>query len=404
MDLAVGKLLWPDISPPPPVSPPLTEDTSCDVLIIGGGIAGALCAYYLAKLDIDTVIVEKRTIASGSTAANAGHLQFANDKSLTSCIHSFGEKDGVRFYQLCRQALDELESICSVLGIEAEFRRRCNLYAASEPKDVEALKQEFHTLRTYGFSVQYWEAEQIARHYSFHRPGAIFSSGDAEINPYRLTSELISVLKRSGVRVYEHTEVVSHKTGTPPLVFTTRERRTITAARAVVASGYEALQVKRHPNAVMESTYAIATEPLSDFPGWYEQSLIWETARPYLYLRTTPDRRIIAGGLDENTKIPEERDALLPSKSKRLLEEISRMFPALTGLRADYYWSAPYATTHDGLPLIGEREDLPHCYFALGYGGNGTVYSTIAAQIISGIIARGAHPDADLFRLDRPAR
>lgn len=404
MDLAVGKLLWTDLTPPPPAAPPLTEDISCDVLIVGGGIAGALCAYYLTQFQIDTVIVEKRTIGAGSTAANAGHLQFTNDKSLTSCIHSFGEKDGVRFYQLCRHALDELERICSELGLEAEFRRRHNLYAASDEHDVSSLRKEYEALLAYGFPVQYWGAEQIARHYSFQRPGALFSSGDADVNPYKLAIGLVSAIKRRGVRIFEHTEIVSHRAEKHHLIFHTKQRRTIHAAKAIIASGYEAQQVKKNANAVPESTYAIATQRLPGFPGWHKQSLIWETARPYLYLRTTQDGRIIAGGLDERTNIPEERDAMLQQKRNLLLEKVMKMFPELTSLRADYYWSAPFVTTHDGLPLIGEQDGFPHCFFALGYGGNGTVYSTIAAQIIGGLVATGGHPDAHMFRFDRPTR
>ncbi|MCS7462003.1 FAD-binding oxidoreductase [Paenibacillus doosanensis] len=404
MDFSTGKLLWPDTLSPSPRYPALEEDIACDVLIIGGGVAGALCSYYLNKSDVRAVLVDKRTVCSGSSSANTGMLQYANDKSLTSCIHTFGEKDGARFYRLCRQAVGELGRISSELDANPEFRKRSSLYVATEDKDVDALKKEYELLKAYGYPVQYWEPETIARHFSFAKPGAIFSEGDADFNPYRFVVYLIRSLHRQGLRVYEHTEVASHVAERDRVIFRTKNGRTITARHAVIATGYEAQKLKKNHNAVAESTYAIATQRLRAFPGWHEQCLIWETARPFLYIRTTMDNRIVVGGLDDAARSAEQRDSRLPGKRDALLAEAVKLFPALEGLRAEYFWSAAFCSTHDGLPLIGPQEEFPHCYFALGYGGNGTVYCTIAAQIISSLITNGSHPDMHLFRFDRPRR
>ncbi|MBE1441996.1 NAD(P)/FAD-dependent oxidoreductase [Paenibacillus sp. OAS669] len=405
MDLFTGKLLWPDTLPQPPQYPSLEEDITCDVLIIGGGVAGALCGYYLMKQGVNAVLVDKRSIGAGTTAANSGILQCSNDKSLTSCIHSFGEQNGVRFYQLCRDAVNELGRICAELDLDAEYLKRSCLYVASQENDLASLRKEYELLHRYGFSVSYWEEEQISRSFSFHKPGAIYSEGDAVFNPYKLANGLIEILSRKfGLRVYTDTEIRSHVAYENHLVFHTRTRRTITAAKAVIATGYEAQMMKRNPNAMLESTFAVATQRLKAFPGWYEQCLIWETARPYLYIRTTADNRIIIGGMDEATANAQERDAMLLRKKELLLAETIKLFPELGRLQAEYSWSATFGSTHDGLPLIGTQEEFPHCYFALGYGGNGTVYCTIAGQIISSLIASGSHPDAHLFRFDRPSR
>ncbi|MFJ7928580.1 hypothetical protein [Peribacillus sp. NPDC096448] len=59
------------------------------------------------------------------------------------------------------------------------------------------------------------------------------------------------------------------------------------------------------------------------------------------------------------------------------------MFPELENrVCADYYWGAFFGETHDGLLTIGMYPNHPNCYFLLGYGGNGTVYSVILSQII----------------------
>lgn len=92
---------------------------------------------------------------------------------------------------------------------------------------------------------------------------------------------------------------------------------------------------------------------------------------------------------------------MLVNKKEVLLNKLRELFPEYEDAKADYFWSATFGGTHDGFPLIGEQEEFPHCYFPLGYGGNGRVYSTIAAEILSDTIVKGSHPDADLFKFDR---
>lgn len=93
MKLMTGKLFW-NTGVSMPCYPSLENDMICDVLVVGSGEAGAHIAYSLAKIGMRVTLIEKRAIACGSTAANTGLLQFLHDKSLTSLIHTFGEKKG----------------------------------------------------------------------------------------------------------------------------------------------------------------------------------------------------------------------------------------------------------------------------------------------------------------------
>ncbi|MGC5325749.1 NAD(P)/FAD-dependent oxidoreductase [Brevibacillus sp. SYSU BS000544] len=401
-NLKTGQLYSLDTLPSPPEYPQLEEDIRCDVLIIGGGEAGGLCSYYLTQNQVDTVLIERRKIGHGSTSANTGLIQFTNDKSLTSCIHSFGEEKGVRYYKLCEKAVEDLGQIASTLEINPDYKRRDSLYIASSPQDVPSLQQEYHTLKKHGFPVKYMTKEEIEGTFSFSRAGGIYGSGDAELNPFKLANGLVYESAKKGMRVFQETDIVSHIFGKDSITFITKNRKKITAKKAIIATGYETQkQFKRNPNAALASAYAIATQQLEDFPGWHNRCLIWETARPYLFMRTTADNRIIAGGLDEPTYQSGKRDSMLLHKRDILLQKVQELFPQITNLRANYYWSATFGTTHDGLPMVGSQEDYPHCYFALVYGGNGTVYSTIAAEILSDLIIKGRHPDAELFRFER---
>lgn len=168
------------------------------------------------------------------------------------------------------------------------------------------------------------------------------------------------------------------------------------------ATGYEAQEEVNEPNAKVVSSYAIATNPVADLADWGEAMMIWETARPYLYARQTVDNRIIIGGLDEPTKYSEKRDSMMIHKRDELLDKLVDLFPELAGhVEADYYWGASFGETHEGLPTIGMYNDYPNCYFLLGYGGNGTVYSVILSQIIRDLIIKSTNPDVDLYLKER---
>lgn len=403
MNLTTGKLLWPDTMPDPPAYPRLEDDIECECIVIGGGEAGAIISYTLYNRGVDTVVVDKRRIASGTVSASTGLLQWMNDTPLLSMIHSFGEETAVRFYKLCEQAVQQIGLVARQLDFSPDFICRNSLCYASSADDVPKLKQEYEALAKHGFPVQYLEAESIAARYSIRKPGAILSQADAELNPYKYANALIRTAHRQGMRVFQETEVLRHQTGKDHIVFYTNDNRRIKARKAVFATGFETMEIIRHPNTVFTSSYVVATQPLDGFPRWPNRCLIWETARPYVYIRTTADNRIVIGGKDEDTSGPEERKQHLSSKRDQLLQTVQELFPEAGSIQAEYAWSAAYGRTRDGLPMIGAMEQFPHCYFAMVYGGNGTVYSMIAAQMIAGLITEGRHPDADLVRIDRPA-
>jgi glycine/D-amino acid oxidase-like deaminating enzyme len=401
MNLHTSESVWKSTFLHPQSYPSLEEDVECDVVVIGSGESGSLISYKLTEQGVDTILVDKRaSIAEGTSVANTGLLQFTNDKTLTSCMHTFGKEKGLRFYRLCKQAVDALEQISSKLVFSPDFIRRNSLYYASCPEDLPKLQEEYNTLKRYEFPVEYWDSKHISERFSFSKLGAIYASGDAEVNPHKLVHALVQTSRQRGLRVYTNTKVSGY-TMEQGMLRMHAGRYSIRAKYAVYATGYETQEIKRNPNAVFSSSFAVATPPVPHFSGWFERCLLWETARPYLFIRTTADNRIVLGGLDESTAIPEERDRMLPRKKELLLEEARKLFPNIPDLSVEYGWSAAFCSTHDGLPMIGVQEQFSNSFFMLGYGGNGTVYSMIASQVISDWIISGSSSNSDLFRFDR---
>jgi glycine/D-amino acid oxidase-like deaminating enzyme len=128
--------------------------------------------------------------------------------------------------------------------------------------------------------------------------------------------------------------------------------------------------------------------------------MLWNTAQPYLYLRETPDDRIIIGGRDEAFYNPAKRDKLISRKSNLLVRDYHRLFPD-TPFRSEFSWTGTFGTTADGLPFIGAHPRFRNSYFALGFGGNGITFSVIAAAMIRDVLTGKKNRDKKLFSFER---
>jgi glycine/D-amino acid oxidase-like deaminating enzyme len=170
----------------------------------------------------------------------------------------------------------------------------------------------------------------------------------------------------------------------------------VQAKKLVIACGYESLQYLPKKIEKLSSTYVILSEPLPDQDFWYKNSLIWETANPYLYLKVTPDNRILVGGRDSDFQNAVKRDALLKTKAHQLETAFKKLFPHIP-FKTDFQWAGTFSSSKDGLPYIGSIAERPNTYFALGYGGNGITFSLLAAQIISKIMTGKKRPDDGAF-------
>ncbi|MDR9856857.1 FAD-dependent oxidoreductase [Paenibacillus sp. VCA1] len=403
MILNSGNPAWPHTMKPVPEYPALDQDLECSFLIVGGGMSGAMLAYKLAERHSDIILIDKRKIGGGSSAANTGLLQYSNDKTLTSMIRTFGEDIGVAFYKSCERSIRQIREMCAKLPRDLEFVPRSSLYFASSEKDVEMLQEEYETLKTYGFKVDYWDRSSIEKHMPFSKAAALYTRGDAEVNPFRLVHAMVEAAALRGVRVFEHTEAVHFEYGESGVTCYT-DAGNIRANKVIFSTGYETQEIKKDKNAVINVSYAVLTQPLEDLSDWHERCLIWETARPYLYMRTTPDNRIVAGGLDEAPPAPEKREGRLLHQTEVLLNEIRNLFPGYNRLKADYAWASIFGTTHDGMPMIGTHPDYPHCYFIEAYGGNGTVCCMIAADLLADELLGQKRPELGMFSLQRSSK
>jgi glycine/D-amino acid oxidase-like deaminating enzyme len=381
--------------------PALENDVHTDVIIIGGGISGALMGHCLSNAAMDCVIVDSRTIGLGSTCASTSFLQYEADIPLHVLKDKVGLQNAVTAYKLGEEAVIKLGAIDKAIGCN-EYESKNSLYYAAEKKHIALLKKEFTIRKENNFKITYLEERTIPGSYGLLIPTpAILSETAAQLDAYKFTHALHQSSKQKGVRIYDRTNVVKIDHHKYSILVTTANGCTIKAKKLVYANGYEAINYIDKKIVTLHATYAAASEQCtSDIVFWKDETLVWNTADPYLYMRTTKDRRIVIGGRDELFSNASKRDVLIAKKSKLLKKDVEKLLPAIN-YKPEFTWAGTFAITKDGLPFIGAMRHTPNSYFSLGYGGNGITFSLIGAEIITDLIVTGKSKYGSLFSFDR---
>jgi glycine/D-amino acid oxidase-like deaminating enzyme len=379
----------------------LGQPHECDIAVIGAGITGALVADSLVATGGRIVVLDARDVAQGSTAATTALLQYEIDTHLTDLARQLGAPRALRAYLACAASIELLERRFPDLLSLSNYRRCESLYLAANEAAVAPLQAELAARRGAGFSCEWLDAGELVTRHRCRRPGAIRSALGAQLDPVRFTQGLFAGLRRHGVRVFARSRVTGISEAGPRLRLTTRSGHIVEAAHVIVAAGFESLDFLPRRVADIANTYALVTEPLADRRRADSLPLIWESARPYLYMRGTPDGRLVLGGADVPFKDAAARDALLPRQIRRLAASYRGLFGEELPPVA-YAWGGSFASTPDGLPFIGRVPGMhPALLFALCYGGNGITYSVHAGGMLLDAIQGRANPLDDVFGFAR---
>lgn len=384
--------------------PRLEADLRCDVVVIGAGITGALIADELAGHGFDVVVLDQRDVGWGSTAASTALLQYEIDTHAVDLARHYSDAQALLAYQACLTAVSRLEDVAHRVG-DVDFSLCDSLYYASKPGHRSILADECAWRAARGFPVRWLTRAALQADFGLAAPGAILSAVAARVDPYRLASRLLRRLQRGGSRVFDRTRVQQCATTDRQVRLTTDKGISISASHVVIACGYESQTWLRQRVAVNRSSYAYMSDPIDRRDlGWLARTLLWESARPYLYLRTTGDGRLLVGGEDDDADVPARRDRRVDRKAATLQAKVARRFPALDA-RPAFAWAGTFAETGDGLPYFGAHPQFgPRVLFAMAYGGNGITYSMLGADLLRACIEGRAHALSRLFAFTRARR
>ena len=379
--------------------PRLDKSIKTDVVIIGGGITGALIAYYLVENNIDCILIENKTVALGSTAASTSLLQYELDIPLCILSEMIGYRPAARAYQLSHEAIDELRLIMQRIRF-TDFKKCSSLFYAADKSDEDLIMDEYEIRKKSGFGVEYLGEEELKSTFGISVPNAIQSSQGACVNVYMLTHALLQYCIKKGLQVYDRTAVSETGYQDNGVKLKTANGCVIETKKIVNATGYEGAGAIGLPGVSLRSRFAVTSERSETNTFWKDGCMIRNTENPSLYFRLTDDHRIIVGGKDEPYTSHAERDKLIQEKTDLMVDEFRQLFPGIDFM-PEFRWAGTYGTTKDSLPYVGALPSVPHTYFALGFGSNGVTLGLVAAEIIADSLLGHQHRDEALFSFER---
>ena len=377
-----------------PTYPALAEDVTCEVCVVGAGIAGLTTAYLLARAGRRVVVIDDGPIAGGETGRTTAHLASAMDDFYSEIERLHGPGGARIAAESHSAAIAKVGEIAAAEGIECDYRRLDGyLFLAGDDSRAD-LEEELAAAHRAGLA----GVELLER-----APGAPFDTGpclrfpdQGQFHPVKYLAGLARAIERHGGRIHNGTRAASIADGTPATV-TTDEGHTIGADAVVVATNSPVNdRVRMHTKQAPYRTYVIGlTVPAGSVPP----ALYWDSGDPYHYVRLAGGGAVDAGGAEvlivggEDHKTGQADDA---EARFRRLEEWTRARFSMAG-RVEHRWSGQVLEPVDYMGFIGRNPGDEHVFVATGDSGQGTTHGTIAGMLLVDLIAGRPNEWATLY-------
>ena len=381
---AVPTSAWLDSADRPAARPPLSADTTADLVVVGGGYTGLWTALLAKERDPgrDVVLVEAQRIGWAASGRNGGFCSASLTHGRDNGEQRFPDEIDT-LERIGQQNLAEIESAIGRYGIDCSWELTGSLSVATEPHQVAWLED--------ADSGAFLDQDAIRAEVASptYLAGLWTRDDNALLDPARLAWGLAEAAERLGVRIHEGTAVAGlEKDGAGMLVRTT-EGRTIRAGR--VALGTNAFpplvrRVRWHTVPVYD--YALMTEPLSAEQlasvGWRHRQGIDDCGNQFHYYRLTADNRILWGGYDAIYHFGRRIDGSLDQRTatfELLARQFFETFPQLEGLRFSHQWGGAIDTCTRFFAFFGTAY-AGRAAYALGYTGLGVGATRFGANVM----------------------
>ena len=348
----------------------LKGDAKTDVLIIGGGLAGILCAYELKNRGIGCLLVEADKICSGITKNTTAKITSQHGFIYDKITKKFGVENAQKYLQANENAVKKYAKLCK--DIECDFEEKDNIvYCVDNYKKVE---KELIALQNIGYKTQI--------EYKLPVPigiaGAIRFKNQAQFNPLKFVSHIVKDLN-----IYENTKVIEIRDNVA-----ITNRGNIKAEIFIVATHFPFMNkhgayfVKMYQH----RSYVIAIDRNNNLGGMYV-----DEAKTGMSFRNAGDLLLIGGG--------DHRTGKQGGSYNELRRFAKTYYPEN---HEKYHWATQDCMTLDSIAYIGEySKNTPNVYVATGFNKWGMTTSMVASEILSDIISGKKNDYADLFSPQR---
>lgn len=371
-----------------PDAAPLASDATCDVCVVGAGIAGISTAYRLAREGLDVLVVDQDHVGAGETHHTTAHLASAQDDRVFRLEEEHGEVGARHAVESHGAAIDWIARVAGEEGIECDFRRVPGYLFLGPGDGPELLERELAASRRAGLEVERLDRAPLV---GFDTGPCLAYGAQATFHPTRFLAGLSAALERRGGRIHGHTRVVGierARSGHPREVRTAGGHR-IVAEHVVLATnspaGHYLTTMKMVPYRTFVSTLRL-TGPVPD-------ALFWDTADPYHYVRISEDEEgplLLVGGGDYRTGTEDAGQERL----RELAAWARERFPVG---EVAYEWSGQVLEPADSLAFIGEAQTESRVYVVTGDSGQGMTHGVIGALLVGDLVLGRENPWTDLY-------
>ena len=349
-----------------PSFPCLDGDLKTDVLIVGGGLAGLLCAYHLAQEGVDYALIEADAICHGVTRNTTAKITSQHGLIYQKILKRFDADTARLYHQANELALERYRRMAEDIPCDFE-EKDAYLYALD---DTRALDRELDALNKAGIHADFVKTLPLP----FRVSGALCFRDQAQFHPLRFA---LGIAK--GLNIYEHTPMQSYENGA-----VVTPRGTIRATRIIMASHFPI--INKHGSYFLkmyqDRSYVLALQNAQDADGMY-----LDASGSGLSLRNQGDALLIGGGSHRTGK---------HSTGWRAAEAFAKKhYPAA---REICRWAAQDCITLDGVPYIGQYSaGTPNLFVATGFQKWGMTSSMVSAMILCDLVQGRENPYAHVF-------
>ncbi len=348
----------------------LDGNKSCDTLIIGGGIAGILCAYKLKQAGIDCILIEKNGILDGVTPKTTAKITFCHGLIYDKLIREFGKEKAYLYLKSQMHACKEYEKMCH--DVDCDYEKKDSFVYSND--GTKKIQKEIEALTTLGVKAEFSTADALPMKVS----GAVKVKDQAQFNPLKF---LYAIAK--DLPIYEQTNATQFL---PNKIIT--NRGSITFKRLIVATHFPIFN--KHGSYFLKMyqhrSYVLALEGAKNVDGIYV-----DESDTGLSFRNYGDLLLLGGGGHRTGK---------QGGSWRELEEFASKH--YKNSRVVAKWATQDCMTLDSVPYIGQYSKCtPDTYVATGFNKWGMSSSMVASSILCDLICGKENRFADVYSPSR---
>jgi len=362
------KSIWNNIEKPK--FDTLYGDVKTDVLIIGGGLCGILCAYMLKNEGVDFVLAEADKICNGITNATTAKITFLHGLIYDKIIRKYGADKAQLYYKSQKCAFEILTRIASEIDSDFEI---CNSFVYSL-NNRSVIEREVEALNKIGCNAKFCEDTQVP----FSIAGAVKIENQAKFHPLKFAYTIAKDL-----RIYEDTKIIEGKNN-----MAITDKGTITAKKIIVATHFPF--INKHGSYFLKMyqhrSYVLALKNAQSIKDMYV-----DESNDGLSFRSFGDLLLLGGGSHRTGKQGGNWEELEKFSEKYYPEaqEIQR-------------WATQDCITLDSIPYIGNySKTTPDLYVATGFNKWGMTSSMVSAMILKDMICKGKSEYEDVYSPSR---